>query len=206
MNFSQSFLEETQHILQKIDDKNIENLVEKLLFIKKSQGRLFILGLGGSAANASHAVNDFRKITGIESYAPTDNVSELTARTNDEGFETIFEAYLKTSHLNHQDGLLIFSVGGGNEEKKISTNLISALNHAKQVGAKTFGIVGRDGGYTAKIADITLLIPIINHRHITPQTEALQSVIWHLIVSHPKLKRHQTKWESTDEKLPCYLS
>ncbi len=206
MDFCQSFLDETRQILKKIDCKNLEKLVEKLFFIKKNQGRLFILGLGGSAANASHAVNDFRKITGIESYAPTDNISELTARTNDEGFETIFEAYLKTSHLNHQDGLLIFSVGGGNKEKKISSNLILALNYAKTIGAKTFGIVGRDGGYTAKVADIAILIPVINEMHITPQTEAFQSVIWHLIISHPKLKQYQTKWESTDEKISCCLS
>ena len=157
---------------------------------------MFILGVGGSAANASHAVNDFRKIVGIEAYAPTDNVSELTARTNDEGWSTIFAKWLETSHLKSKDLLLIFSVGGGNLEKNVSPNLVAALQYAKQVGAKVIGIVGRDGGYTAKVADACIIVPTVNPNNITPHTEAFQAVIWHLIVSHPDLKIAQTKWES----------
>jgi D-sedoheptulose 7-phosphate isomerase len=164
--------------------------------VRDQQGRLFVLGVGGSAANASHAVNDFRKITGIETYAPTDNVSELSARTNDEGWATVFESWLRVSRLQAHDGILIFSVGGGNLEEQVSPNLVAALKYAKSVGSKIMGIVGRDGGYTAKVADACVIIPTVNPAHVTPHAEAFQAVIWHLLVSHPALKAHQTKWES----------
>jgi D-sedoheptulose 7-phosphate isomerase len=164
--------------------------------VRNEQGRLFVLGVGGSAANASHAVNDFRKITGIETYAPTDNVSELTARTNDEGWATVFESWLRVSRLQARDGILILSVGGGNLEEQVSPNLVAALKYAKSVGSKIMGIVGRDGGYTAKVADACVIIPTVNPAHVTPHAEAFQAVIWHLLVSHPALKAHQTKWES----------
>jgi D-sedoheptulose 7-phosphate isomerase len=157
-------------------------------------GRLFILGVGGSAANASHAVNDFRKICGFEAYAPTDNVSELTARTNDEGWAGVFESWLRTSRLKPEDALLIFSVGGGNLEKQVSTNLVGAIQYAKLIGAKVTGIVGRDGGYTAQSADACVVVPTVNPAHVTPHAEAFQAVIWHLLVTHPALKRHATKW------------
>ncbi len=159
-------------------------------------GRLFILGVGGSAANASHAVNDFRKIAGIECYAPTDNVSELTARTNDEGWSTVFEAWLKTSRLNSSDTILVFSVGGGSLDAQVSPNIVTALRHAQSVKASIGGIVGRDGGFTATVADACVLIPVVNQDRVTPHSEAFQSVIWHLLVSHPALKIAQTKWES----------
>jgi len=158
-------------------------------------GRLFILGVGGSAANASHAVNDFRKIAGIEAYAPSDNVSELTARTNDEGWATVFEAWLRVSRLTAKDMLLVLSVGGGNLEKQVSPNLVTALQYAKSIGARVGGIVGRDGGYTAQVADACVLVPVVNAAHITPHSEAFQAVVWHLLVSHPELKAAQTKWE-----------
>jgi D-sedoheptulose 7-phosphate isomerase len=157
-------------------------------------GRLFILGVGGSAANASHAVNDFRKIGGMEAYSPTDNVSELTARTNDEGWSTVFEAWLRTSRLKAEDALLIFSVGGGSIEKQVSTNLVAAIQYAKQAGATITGIVGRDGGYTAQSADACILVPTVNPAHVTPHAEAFQAVLWHLLVTHPALKVHATKW------------
>jgi D-sedoheptulose 7-phosphate isomerase len=165
--------------------------------VRAGGGRLFILGVGGSAANASHAVNDFRKIVGLETYAPTDNVSELTARTNDEGWGTIFESWLRTSRLNSKDGILVFSVGGGNVEQQVSPNLVAALQYAKSVGASILGIVGRDGGYTAKVADACVIVPTVNSAHVTPHSEAFQAVIWHLLVSHPSLKAAPTKWEST---------
>jgi len=196
MEFIKQFFSETIQIIETLDTVQIEKAVDFLSEVRANGGRLFILGVGGSAANASHAVNDFRKITGIESYAPTDNVSELTARTNDEGWATIFSKWLEVSKLNPKDLLLILSVGGGNIEKNISPNLVAALQYAKQVGARMIGIVGRDGGYTAKIADVCILIPTVNIENITPHAEALQSVLWHLFVSHPKLKRVQTKWES----------
>ncbi|MBV9154767.1 MAG: SIS domain-containing protein, partial [Acidobacteriaceae bacterium] len=164
--------------------------------IREDGGRLFILGVGGSAANASHAVNDFRKIVGLETYAPTDNVSELTARTNDEGWATVFEKWLRISKLNSRDGLLILSVGGGNLEKQVSPNLVSAMQYARSVGAKIMGIVGRDGGYTARVADAYVLVPLVNPAHVTPHSEAFQGVLWHLLVSHPSLKVEQTRWES----------
>lgn len=196
MNFTQTFISETIDILKKLDDANIENVVNVLAQTREEGGRLFILGVGGSAANASHAVNDFRKIVGIETYAPTDNVSELTARTNDEGWASVFKAWLAGSRLNAKDAILVFSVGGGNLEKNISPNLVMALQLAKDVGAKIVGIVGRDGGYTAQVADACIIIPIVNTDHITPHTEAFQSVIHHLLVTHPRLKAAQTMWES----------
>jgi D-sedoheptulose 7-phosphate isomerase len=196
VTFPQTFLDEAVAIIKQIDVAMVERVVGILAATRSSGGRLFILGVGGSAANASHAVNDFRKIAGIEAYAPTDNVAELTARTNDDGWSTVFAEWLKTSKLKPADTILIFSVGGGNVEQNVSPNLVSALQHAKSVGSKIVGIVGRDGGYTAKVADACVIVPIVNPAHVTPHTEAFQAVIWHLIVSHPALKEAQTKWES----------
>jgi D-sedoheptulose 7-phosphate isomerase len=196
MSFSQEFLVEVQKIVSALDTNATEQMAAILAEVRDQQGRLFILGVGGSAANASHAVNDFRKITGIETYAPTDNVSELTARTNDEGWATVFESWLRVSRLQARDGILILSVGGGNLEEQVSPNLVAALKYAKSVGSKIMGIVGRDGGYTAKVADACVIIPTVNPAHVTPHAEAFQAVIWHLLVSHPALKAHQTKWES----------
>ncbi len=200
MSYAQQHLKEAQEIIDQIDIEAIEKVADLLATVKKDQGRIFFLGVGGSAGNCSHAVNDFRKIVEIESYAPTDNVSELTARTNDEGWPTIFEPWLKLSKLNPRDAVFIFSVGGGNLEKNISPNLVNALKYAKQVGAKITGVVGRDGGYTAKVADACVIIPTVNPENITPHSEAFQAVIWHLLVSHPKLKENQTKWESAVKK------
>lgn len=197
MNFSTQFLEEVGQVTKRLDAIAVENVVEELARVRERGGRLFILGVGGSAANASHAVNDFRKICGFECYAPTDNVSELTARTNDEGWATVFSEWLKGSRLNGRDGLLIFSVGGGNLEKNVSPNLVSAIQLAQQVGASVVGVVGRDGGYTAKAATACVIVPTVNPDHVTPHSEAFQAVIWHLFVSHPKLKVAKTKWEST---------
>jgi D-sedoheptulose 7-phosphate isomerase len=197
MNYTQQHIEETEAILKKIDTARVEKMAELLTEIKGKGGRLFFLGVGGSAANCSHAVNDFRKIVGIESYAPTDNVSELTARTNDEGWATIFVEWLKTSRLGKNDAVFVMSVGGGSLEKNISPNLVSALQYAESVGAKILGILGRDGGYTAKVADACCIVPTVNPETITPHSEAFQAVIWHLLVSHPKLKANATKWEST---------
>ncbi len=197
MNFSQQFIAEVQQVTAQLNTDAIEKCVDELAKVRERGGRLFILGVGGSAANASHAVNDFRKICGFEAYAPTDNVSELTARTNDEGWATIFSAWLAGSRLSAKDGLLIFSVGGGNLEKNVSPNLVSAVQLAKKVGASVIGIVGRDGGYTAKEATACVIIPTVNPTHVTPHSEAFQAVVWHLFVSHPKLKVAQTKWEST---------
>jgi len=197
MNFSQQFLAEVRQVTDQLDPAAIEAVAEILARVREREGRLFILGVGGSAANASHAVNDFRKICGFECYAPTDNVSELTARTNDEGWATIFAEWLKGSRLSQRDGLLIFSVGGGNLEKNVSPNLVSAIQLAKERGASITGIVGRDGGFTATAADACVIIPTINADHVTPHAEAFQAVVWHLLVSHPKLKLHRTKWEST---------
>jgi D-sedoheptulose 7-phosphate isomerase len=195
--FAQQFLEEAKELIDRLDRASIEKAASLLAETRSTHGRLFILGVGGSAANASHAVNDFRKIAGIEAYAPTDNVSELTARTNDEGWPTVFESWLRTSRLRPNDLVLVFSVGGGNLEKNVSPNLVAALQLAKQVGAKILGIVGRDGGYTAQSADVCILIPTVNPAHVTPHTEAFQAVVWHLLVSHPAVKQRQTKWEST---------
>lgn len=194
MNFSQKHLDETIEISKKISSENIELMVDLLAEVKSNSGRLFVLGVGGSAANASHAVNDFRKLAGIETYAPTDNVAELTARTNDEGWETVFSGWLKVSNFNENDCLFILSVGGGNKELNVSANLISAIDLAKVVGAKVTGIVGRDGGYTAKNADVCLVIPTVNPDAVTPHSESFQAVIWHLLVSHPRLKKNPTKW------------
>jgi D-sedoheptulose 7-phosphate isomerase len=196
MTFTQQFLEEVCEIVKKIDTQAVDRLAALLAQTRGGGGRLFILGVGGSAGNASHAVNDFRKITGMEAYAPTDNVSELTARTNDEGWSTVFERWLRVSRLRSDDMLLILSVGGGNLEKQVSPNLVEALKYAREVGAKIGGIVGRDGGYTAQVADACVLVPVVNPAHITPHSEAFQAVIWHLLVSHPDLKQQQTKWES----------
>jgi len=197
MTYSKQHLDEAIEIINKIDIDAIENVAKLLAEVKKEQGRIFFLGVGGSAGNCSHAVNDFRKIVEIESYAPTDNVSELTARTNDEGWPTIFEPWLRLSKLNAKDAVFIFSVGGGNLEENISPNLVNALKYAQTVGAKITGVVGKDGGYTAKVADTCVIIPVVNKETITPHSEAFQAVVWHLLVSHPLLKQNQTKWEST---------
>ena len=196
MDFTRQFLNEASEIVQKLDTAAIDRLVALLAGTRHAGGRLFILGVGGSAANASHAVNDFRKITGMEAYAPTDNVSELTARTNDEGWASVFEKWLRTSRLTSQDMVLVLSVGGGDLEKNVSPNLVEALKYAREIGAKIGGIVGRDGGYTAQVADACVLIPVVNPVHVTPHSEAFQAVVWHLLVSHPALKQEQTKWES----------
>src|SRR5947209_2115371 len=192
-----AFFTEVSQICERIDLAAIERLADELARLRERGGRLFLLGVGGSAANCSHAVNDFRKICGIEAYAPTDNVSELTARTNDEGWASVFIEWLKVSRLSPADMLFIFSVGGGNREKNVSPNLVAALEYGKEVGAKIGGIVGRDGGYTAKVADACVIIPTVNPQNVTPHTEAFQAVVWHLLVSHPALKAAETKWEST---------
>ena len=194
--FAEKFLQETKLILDNLNKKYIEQIVELLLQLRQKKGRLFFLGVGGSAANASHAVNDFRKIVGIEAYSPTDNIAELTARTNDEGWGTVFSNWLAVSNLSVKDMLFVLSVGGGNLEKNISSNLIAALDYGKKQGSKIVAILGRDGGYSAKLADAYVLIPTVNVDHITPHAEAFQSVIWHLMVTHPKLKMTTTKWES----------
>jgi D-sedoheptulose 7-phosphate isomerase len=197
MSFAKQFLDEVQQVVVRLNADVIEKCADELARVRERGGRLFILGVGGSAANAGHAVNDFRKICGFEAYAPTDNVSELTARTNDDGWATIFAEWLKGSHLNSRDGLLVFSVGGGNLEKNVSPNLVSAIQLAKRAGASVIGVVGRDGGFTAKEATACVIVPTVNPVHVTPHSEAFQAVIWHLLVSHPKLKVGQTKWEST---------
>jgi D-sedoheptulose 7-phosphate isomerase len=194
--FAQQHIEETIEILRKLDIPAVERLADLIAAIRRESGRLFFLGVGGSAGNCSHAVNDFRKIVGIESYAPTDNVSELTARTNDEGWASVFVQWLKVSKLSPTDCVFVFSVGGGDLARNISPNLVLALQYAKQVGAKVAGILGRDGGYTAQVADACVIVPTVNPDTITPHSEAFQAVIWHLLISHPKLKASQTKWES----------
>ena len=196
MTYAAQHLAETRDIVAALDPALMERIVEGLAAVRERGGRLFILGVGGSAANASHAVNDFRKICGFECYAPTDNVSELTARTNDEGWATVFAEWLRGSRLNAKDGVLVFSVGGGSLEKNVSPNLVEALKLAKTVGASVFGICGKDGGYTAQVADACVIIPTVNPANITPHSEAFQGVVWHLFVSHPRLKVAQTKWES----------
>ena len=200
MSYAQQHIAETIEIASKINLGAIEKMADLLAQAKADGGRVFFLGVGGSAANCGHAVNDFRKIVGIEAYAPTDNVSELTARTNDEGWSTIFVEWLKVSKLRPIDALFILSVGGGNLEKNISPNLVEAIKYAKSVGAKVTGIVGRDGGYTAHAAEACCIIPTVNPETVTPHSEAFQAVVWHLLVSHPKLKAHPTKWESTARK------
>lgn len=196
MTFAQRYLAEIGAIAQTLDAEAIERAVALLVETRSRGGRLFVLGVGGSAANASHAVNDFRKIAGFEAYAPTDNVSELTARVNDEGWETVFEQWLRTSRLTAADALLVFSVGGGDIALNVSPNLVRALSHAKQAGARVIGVVGRRGGYTAQVADVCVVIPTVNPDNVTPHAEAFQAVVWHLMVSHPSLKQTQTKWES----------
>lgn len=196
MNFSELHLLESIEIIKKLECQQIEKMAQIISEVAANNGRIFFLGVGGSAGNCSHAVNDFRKIAGIESYAPTDNVSELTARTNDEGWGTIFSEWLKISKLKSSDLLFILSVGGGNLEKNISPNLVEALKYGKSVGARIIGVVGRDGGYTANVADACVIIPTVNPDSITPHSEAFQAVIWHLLVSHPRLKIRQTKWEA----------
>ncbi len=200
MNFTKDYLDEVQQVTARLDPDAIERVVDELARVRERGGRLFILGVGGSAANASHAVNDFRKICGLESYAPTDNVSELTARTNDEGWGTVFAEWLKGSRLTAKDALLIFSVGGGNLEKNVSPNLVRAIQLARQAGAAVLGVVGRDGGYTAQVADACVIVPTVNPANVTPHSEAFQAVVWHLFVSHPDLKVNQTKWESVAPK------
>ncbi|MCC6805898.1 MAG: SIS domain-containing protein [Deltaproteobacteria bacterium] len=195
--FSAQFIEETVKVLQGIDTTAIEKVAEKLAHVRDRGGRLFILGVGGSAGHASHAVNDFRKICGLESYTPTDNASELTARINDEGWDSCFAEWLKGSRIGNKDGVLVFSVGGGNKEKNVSVNLVRALDVAKDVGAAITGIVGKDGGHTHKVADACVVIPPLFADRITPHTEGLAAVVWHLLVSHPLLKAKPTKWEST---------
>ena len=194
MSYSKEHLDESIEITKAIDPETVEKIVDLLSDVKASGGRLFVLGVGGSAANASHAVNDFRKLAGIETYAPTDNVAELTARTNDEGWPTVFSGWLRVSQFNSKDCLFILSVGGGSKEKNVSPNLIEAIDLATEVGARITGIVGRDGGYTAQNADLCLVVPTVNANTVTPHSESFQTVIWHLMVSHPKLKSNPTKW------------
>ena len=197
MNFVERHLSEVSEIARKIDAGAVEKIVDLLAGVRSGGGRLFLLGVGGSAGSCSHAVNDFRKLVGIEAYAPSDNVSELTARTNDEGWGTVFVEWLKTSRIGKKDAVFVLSVGGGSLEKNISPNIVIALQLAKDVGAKVIGIVGRDGGYTARVADACVLVPTVNAESITPHTESFHAVIWHLMVSHPKLKANPTKWESS---------
>ena len=196
MDYIKKYFTEVTRIAELIKKDQISNMISELKKIRKNSGRLFFLGVGGSAANASHAVNDFRKICGFEAYTPMDNISELSARVNDEGWESVFVNWLRGSRLCEKDGVFVFSVGGGNKEKNISPNLVEALKYAKEVRAKIFGIVGRDGGYTAKVADVCVIVPPINSETITPHTESFQAVVWHLIVSHPEMKVSEMKWES----------
>ncbi len=196
MTFSATYLAETKAILDAVDQQMLEAVAEGLARVRDAGGRLFILGVGGSAGHASHAVNDFRKICGFEAYTPTDNVSELTARVNDEGWDTTFVQWLKGSRLSSRDALLVFSVGGGNRAKQVSNNLVLALEYGRELGARIFGIVGRDGGFTREVADACVLVPVLNAERITPHTEGLCAVFWHLLVSHPVLKVQPTKWES----------
>jgi D-sedoheptulose 7-phosphate isomerase len=196
MSYTAQYLEEATQILGQIDHKPIERMLELLTEVRRQKGRIFFLGVGGGAGNASHAVNDFRKIAGIESYAPTDNVSELTARINDDGWDTAYTNWLQGSHLRQQDAVFVFSVGGGDAERNISSNLVNALRFAQQVGAKICGVVGRDGGFTARVSDACLIVPTVDPETVTPHTESFQAVIWHLLVSHPRLKATEMKWES----------
>jgi D-sedoheptulose 7-phosphate isomerase len=197
MSYARQHLQEAARIIDGLNADAIERMADTLADVRSRGGRLFFLGVGGSAGNCSHAVNDFRKLAGFEAYAPTDNVSELTARTNDEGWETVFSAWLIGSRLRREDAVFVLSVGGGSVEKNVSANLVRALEHAKTVGSAIVGIVGRDGGYTAKVADACVIVPTVNPETVTPHSEAFQAVIWHLLVSHPRLKAAPTKWEST---------
>jgi D-sedoheptulose 7-phosphate isomerase len=196
MSYIAEYIKEASRILTQLDVEAIDRIVNRLVALRERGGRLFLLGVGGSAGNASHAVNDFRKIAGIEAYTPTDNVSELTARINDDGWESVFVNWLKGSRLNHSDLIFVFSVGGGDLERNISPNLVRALQYAKEVGATICGVVGRDGGYTARVADVCVIIPTVNPQTVTPHTEAFQAVIWHLLISHPALQKVEMKWES----------
>jgi D-sedoheptulose 7-phosphate isomerase len=198
MEFIDKYLQESKEIIDKIDRDQILKMVSIINLTRKGNGRLFILGVGGGAGHASHAVNDFRKICGIEAYTPTDNVSELTARINDDGWDTAYLNWLKISKINNKDMLLVFSVGGGNLEKNISTNILRSLEYSKKIGVNICGVVGRDGGYTAQVADACVIIPQINLETVTPHTEAFQAVIWHLLVSHPELQKYEMKWESVN--------
>jgi D-sedoheptulose 7-phosphate isomerase len=200
MSFVAQFLSEAKTIIDQLDQARIEKMVDVIVDTRARGGRLFMLGVGGSAGNASHAVNDFRKLAGIESYAPTDNVSELTARTNDEGWETVFEGWLKVSRLNKNDTLFIFSVGGGSLERNVSPNLVKAIQLAKTVGASVIGIVGKPDGFAAQVGDAVVVIPQVNPDHITPHSEAFQAVVWHLIITHPRVKANATKWEGITAK------
>ncbi len=191
---SETFFDEVVKIAQSIDAAGVENLATELAALRQRGGRLFFLGVGGSAANCSHAVNDFRKLCGIEAYTPVDNVSELTARTNDEGWDTVFAAWLKTSRANKNDAVFVFSVGGGNVEKNVSANIVAGLKEAKQRSMKIFGVVGRDGGYTKQVGDCVVVVPTVEASRVTPHTEAFQAVVWHCLVSHPKLQQVSTKW------------
>lgn len=196
MQYIQQYIAEVHKVADGIDRLEIEKMLSLLVNLRSAGGRLFFLGIGGGAGNASHAVNDFRKICGIESYTPSDNVSEMSARVNDDGWHTVFVNWLKGSRLRASDGVFVFSVGGGNEEKNISANIVHAIRYAKEVGAKIFGVVGRDGGYTAKVADACVVIPAVNPETVTPHTESFQVVILHLLVSHPEMKENEMKWES----------
>ena len=196
MTYAETYLQEAAEIVRRLDATAIEKVAALLARVKADGGRVFFLGVGGSAANCSHAVNDFRKLAGIECYAPTDNVAELTARTNDEGWESVFTGWLKVSRLSPRDALFILSVGGGDAERNISPNLVSAIKLAREIGARVTGVVGRDGGFTARSADACVIVPTVNSETITPHTEAFQALIWHLLVSHPLLKQNQTKWEA----------
>jgi D-sedoheptulose 7-phosphate isomerase len=196
MNYIEQYVRESVQILKELDCNAVGRMLSLLVQVRTECGRIFFLGVGGGAGNASHAVNDFRKIAGVECYAPTDNVSELTARINDDGWETSYRNWLVGSRLNRRDALFVFSVGGGDAERKISANLVCALQYAKQIGARICGIVGRDGGFTARVADACVLVPVVNPDTVTPHTESFQALLWHLIVSHPKLKAQEMKWES----------
>ena len=197
MEFINQYFKEVQEVARTIHLDEVNNIIERLVQLKREKGRLFLIGVGGSAANCSHAVNDFRKLAGIEAYSPIDNVAELTARTNDEGWSTVFSAWLRTSQANKKDALLVFSVGGGNREKNISTNIVSAIDEAKNRGMTVMGIVGRDGGYTKKRGDHVVIVPTVNPNNVTPHSEAFQGVIWHGIVSDPRLMIQGNKWETT---------
>jgi D-sedoheptulose 7-phosphate isomerase len=194
--YTEQYAQEVMAITRQLDLKSIDRMIDVLFNIRKNRGLLFFLGVGGGAGNATHAVNDFRKIAGIESYSPTDNASELTARINDDGWESAYAKWLEGSNLNKDDGVFIFSVGGGNLEKMVSLNLVRGLEYSRKVGAKVLGVVGRDGGYTAQIADACVIVPVVNPETVTPHTEAFQGIVWHLIVSHPKMLRSAMKWES----------
>jgi D-sedoheptulose 7-phosphate isomerase len=197
MTFAEQYAAEAAEILKRLDLNAIEQMAEMLATLRARGGRLFIIGVGGGAGHASHAVNDFRKITDIEAYSPVDNVAELTARTNDEGWDTSFAGWLRVSRLKRDDALLVFSVGGGSVEHGISSNIVRAVEHAKAVGATVLGVVGRDGGYTARQADVCVIVPTVNAAHVTPHTESFQALVWHLLVAHPRLQRAANKWERT---------